>query len=87
MWERHIEKYLCQIELVNFIEVMTSDKNYDVERISKEDRNLIFYLKNIVHRNLIMDRGSQLELLYAYEEYETFEKSDSIPEYKHINSL
>ena len=66
---------------------MTSDKNNDVERISKEDRNLIFYLKNIVHRNIIMDRGSQLELLYAYEEYETFEKSDSIPEYKHINSL
>ena len=33
------------------------------------------------------DRGSQLELSYAYEPYETVEKFDSIPQYKHVNSV
>ena len=66
----HIEKYLYQIELANFIEVMTSDRDYDMESIRKEDRNLIFDLKNIIHRNIIME---QYELaLEAFKQHWSF---------------
>jgi hypothetical protein len=53
---QQIDKYKHQFDLANFVEAMIIDNDSEMNRFRKEDITAIYELKNMLHKNLMIEQ-------------------------------